>query len=228
MMSTLGIAEVRTTPLRTHDRDLSTVATVTGSDKVCVGSNRNVNGKKADRSVDTDRPLPPMPLITTPGLRAETMPPSISNASTDIITMLNGMSIPRPLSQSSTSSRFREHLADLDDTWSYTGYEGTPMVPSRSQTDSPTLGRGPESPPSTTSLADEVRRKQHLGSWTSNAPTQLSHYTAYHDGLATRSTPRTPPSTRNAGQASPAASSRWIEYDYPSGAGSSADRGRFQ
>ncbi|GAB7364964.1 hypothetical protein MBLNU230_g5748t2 [Neophaeotheca triangularis] len=103
---------------------------------------------------------------------------------------------PRPTSQHSStgSSRFREHLQA-------NSYEMADTSPRAAQTpidtDSPTLGReavGPVGPPT---LADQVRRKQHLMSW--------NNYPGAHEmeagddgveGTMRGASPRTPPGQR--------------------------------
>lgn len=142
-----------------------------------------------------DRPPPSLP----PGMRAEAggmaLPPAVykrpSNPSGEAVAMLDGTPIQRPVSQSSrTSSKFREHIAEMEDT---SFHRPTPTVtsatrcPKTPETDSPTLGRN--SGLSTTSLADQVRRRQHLMSWNSHE----SDPDGAEQEMAATMTPKSPP-----------------------------------
>jgi len=130
-----------------------------------------------------------------------------NNPSADSV-MLDGTPKQRPLSSSSSnrSPRFPEHLAEMEDTSQRTPPRqargpGSPRTP---DTDSPTMGRDPrvsirgQGP----SLADEVRRKQHLISWNTYDPQQAAQPTRDEDTAATV-IPRTPPSARSPDQVSP-------------------------
>lgn len=123
--------------------------------------------------------------ITPPGLKREgsgyILRPGVyrqpgANQSADPVAMLDGTPIQRPVSQGSRSgspSRFREHIAEMDGT-SRSPPRSPPSVNtpvSATAIDSPTLGReSGVSAVTTASLADEVRRRQHLMSWNNYDP----------------------------------------------------------
>ncbi|RMY38205.1 hypothetical protein D0866_02759 [Hortaea werneckii] len=162
--------------------------------------NRKPAGSEQTTSSESPRPVPP-------GVRAEgeyvTLPSTVyqrgSNPSADAMPMLDGTPINRPLSQSSRgSSRFREHIAEMEDT-SFRPVPGqAPPVrsPKTPDTDSPTLGRdsGLSGP---SSLSEQVRRKQHLMSWNSYE-TKLD---AADQSMEATMTPKTPPAAQGIGQA---------------------------
>ncbi|RMY50497.1 hypothetical protein D0865_06875 [Hortaea werneckii] len=173
-------------------------------------------GSEQTTSSESPRPVPP-------GVRAEggyvTLPATVyqrgSNPSADAVPMLDGTPIHRPLSQSSRgSSRFREHIAEMEDT-SFRPVPGQ-APPARSpkspDTDSPTLGRdsGLSGP---SSLSEQVRRKQHLMSWNSYE-TKLD---AADQSMEATMTPKTPPAAQGigqAGQVSPDTSGTPVDRDF--------------
>ncbi|KAI6814870.1 hypothetical protein KC367_g6051 [Hortaea werneckii] len=153
-------------------------------------------GSQQNTSGESPHPVPP-------GVRAEgfavTLPPTVyqrpSNPSADAVPMLDG----RPLSQSSRgSSRFREHIAEMEDTSlrPVPGQAPPARSPKTPDTDSPTLGRdsGLSGP---LSLSEQVRRKQHLMSWNSYE-TKLD---AGDQSTGATMTPKTPPAAQGNGQA---------------------------
>ncbi|KAI7486415.1 hypothetical protein KC351_g3367 [Hortaea werneckii] len=153
-------------------------------------------GSQQNTSGGSPHPVPP-------GVRAEgfavTLPPTVyqrpSNPSADAVPMLDG----RPLSQSSRgSSRFREHIAEMEDTSlrPVPGQAPPARSPKTPDTDSPTLGRdsGLSGP---LSLSEQVRRKQHLMSWNSYE-TKLD---AGDQSTGATMTPKTPPAAQGNGQA---------------------------
>ncbi|RMZ10872.1 hypothetical protein D0864_01159 [Hortaea werneckii] len=161
---------------------------------------KSAGGSEQMTSGGSPQPVPP-------GVRAEggavTLPPTVyqrpSNPSADAVPMLDGTPIQRPLSQSSRgSSRFREHIAEMEDT-SFRPVPGQ-APPARSpktpDTDSPTLGRdsGLSGP---SSLSEQVRRKQHLMSWNSY-DIKLD---AANQSMGATMTPETPPAAQGNGQA---------------------------
>ncbi|KAI7506973.1 hypothetical protein KC347_g7238 [Hortaea werneckii] len=161
---------------------------------------KSAGGSEQVTSGESPRPVPP-------GVRAEggavTLPPTVyqrpSNPSAEAVPMLDGMPIQRPLSQSSRgSSRFREHIAEMEDT-SFRPVPGQ-APPARSpktpDTDSPTLGRdsGLSGP---TTLSEQVRRKQHLMSWNSYE----TKPDAENQSMGATMTPKTPPAAQGSGQA---------------------------
>ncbi|TKA71677.1 hypothetical protein B0A55_07689 [Friedmanniomyces simplex] len=167
---------------------------------------------REENALVPDRPPPSLP----PGARAEKngmfLPATVykrpSNPSADTVAMLDSTPIKPPQSQSSgsRSPRFHEHVAEMEDTSSRA--PPSPAKDSRGprtpDTDSPTLGRdsnisargkGP-------SLADEVRRRQHLMSWNTYDPGQADRRGGNEEPSATM-VPRTPPTARSPEQVSP-------------------------
>ncbi|KAI7485497.1 hypothetical protein KC351_g3896 [Hortaea werneckii] len=189
---------------------------------------KSADGSEQMTSGESPHPVPP-------GVRAEggavTLAPTVyqrpSNPSADAVPMLDGTPIQRPLSQSSRgSSRFREHIAEMEDT-SFRPVPGQ-APPARSpktpDTDSPTLGRdsGLSGP---SSLSEQVRRKQHLMSWNSYE-TKLD---AGDQSMGATMTPKTPPAAQGngqAGQVSPDTSSTPLERDFVVSPLNSLDLGR--
>lgn len=87
--------------------------------------------------------------------------------------MLDSTPISSPQSGGSRSPRFKEHLPEMEDTSPSTA-QAPAQPPSNlaanriasPTTDSPTLGRQADFPPQQSgSMADRVRKKQHLMSW---------------------------------------------------------------
>ncbi|KAI6861721.1 hypothetical protein KC338_g5872 [Hortaea werneckii] len=189
---------------------------------------KSAGGSEQMTSGESPHPVPP-------GVRAEgvavTLPPTVyqrpSNPSADAVPMLDSTPIQRPLSQSSRgSSRFREHIAEMEDT-SFRPVPGQ-APPARSpktpDTDSPTLGRdsGLSGP---SSLSEQVRRKQHLMSWNSYETT----LDAEDQSMGATMTPKTPPAAQGngqAGQVSPDRSSTPLERDFVVSPLNSLDLGR--
>ncbi|KAI7525486.1 hypothetical protein KC316_g18434 [Hortaea werneckii] len=211
---------------------------------VTVGFYRGFSSAHANRQMELENMKPAGSEQTTmsesprpvpPGVRAEggyvTLPATVyqrgSNPSADAVPMLDGTPIHRPLSQSSRgSSRFREHIAEMEDT-SFRPVPGQ-APPARSpkspDTDSPTLGRdsGLSGP---SSLSEQVRRKQHLMSWNSYE-TKLD---AADQSMRATMTPKTPPSAQGigqAGQVSPDTSGTPVDRDFVVSPLNSLDLGR--
>ncbi|KAI6839745.1 hypothetical protein KC340_g3448 [Hortaea werneckii] len=190
--------------------------------------NKKPAGSEQTTSSESPRPVPP-------GVRAEgryvTLPATVyqrgSNPSADAVPMLDGTPIHRPLSQSSRgSSRFREHIAEMEDT-SFRPVPGQ-APPARSpkspDTDSPTLGRdsGLSGP---SSLSGQVRRKEHFMSWNSHE-TKLD---AADQSMEATMTPKTPPAAQGigqAGQVSPDTSGTPVDRDFVVSPLNSLDPGR--
>ncbi|KAK3686282.1 hypothetical protein LTR37_019965 [Vermiconidia calcicola] len=115
------------------------------------------------------RPKSYRPEPEAPGMRAEanltTLPATVYQVPRkpvpQRVTALEDSPTERPGSQASSdrASRFREHLGELGDNKSQSSADrnASPSI------DSPTLGRQAYAPPNAP-LADEVRRRQHLGS----------------------------------------------------------------
>lgn len=147
-----------------------------------------------------------------------------SNPSADAVAMLDGTPIKRPLSQSSDSrsSRFREHMVEMEDT----SFRPPPdnagkRDPRTPDTDSPTLGR--DSGLSGPSLNDDVRRRQHLMSWS----TYESNDVGQADGqMGSTMTPKSPPAARSPHQVSPDMSNAPRDSKFVVSPMGSIDRGR--
>lgn len=127
--------------------------------------------------------------------------------SADKVAMLDSTPIPRPdsrISGGSRSPRFKEHLSEMEDTSpvhtspALTGGTNRVTTPT---SDSPTLGH--HSGFSSTSMADAVRKRQHLMSW--------NNYDAQHasqpddSGVEATMAPKSPPAqaARSPQQVSP-------------------------
>ncbi|KAK6395103.1 hypothetical protein LTR65_001292 [Meristemomyces frigidus] len=174
---------VNTSPARGHTRSGSTAHDAFAP---FGGYYRGFSSTQADRQANEDRrktsetgrltPDRPPPSLP-PGVRAESagaiLPATVykrpSNPSADAVAMLDSTPVKRPVSQTSgsRSPRFREHIAAMEDTsfqprLDNAAEQRSPRTP---DTDSPTLGR--DSVLAGPSLSDDVRRKQHLMSWTS-------------------------------------------------------------
>jgi hypothetical protein len=132
------------------------------------------------------------------------------NPSADAVAMLDGTPVPRPASQTSgsRSPRFREHIADMEDT----SLARTP--PQRSETirstrspetDSPTLGRDSNLSlrGAATPLADQIRRRQHLMSWNAYDPRAATEGSTDGDQAMATIGPKTPPTARSPDKVSP-------------------------
>ena len=117
------------------------------------------------------------------------------NRSADKVAMLDSTPIPRPdsrMSGGSRSPRFKEHLSEMEDTSpvhpSPALSSGTTRI-TTTTSDTPTLGH--HSGFSSTSMADAVRRQQHLMSW--------NNYDAQHasqpddSGIEATMAPKSPP-----------------------------------
>ncbi|EMC93143.1 hypothetical protein BAUCODRAFT_158899 [Baudoinia panamericana UAMH 10762] len=185
-----------------------------------------------------DRPPPSLPL----GARTEggtgVLPAAVyqrpgvtGNPSADTVPMLDGTPVKRPASQasSSRSPRFIEHLAEMEDTSisPCPGIAGGQRYSTVESTDSPTLGRASEGSfcRSGPSVADELRRRQHLMSW--------STYNSGGRGIAGRGegteatiAPRRPPTQRVEGQVSPKSNSGTIDSRFVVSPMANVDYGR--
>ena len=172
-------------------------------------ANRYLQGEKA-RMIDAgrlepDRPPPSLP----PGMRAEgcgvmlpaTMYTRPSNPSGDVVAMLDGTPIQRPpLSQTSSgTSKFHEHIAEMEDTSSRPGTSSTAEQrrPRTPNTDSPTLGRGSGLSGPSMAMADEVRRKQHMMSWSTYETSVLEQNANRGERVGATMTPKSPSAARN-------------------------------
>ncbi len=159
-----------------------------------------------------DRLPPSLP----PGLRAEKsggmMPAGVyrrpGNHFEEIVAMLDGTPINRPQAPTpgSRSPRFHENIAEMEDTSNRTPPSPTKALrsPRTPDTDSPTLGRNSENSNrgNGPSLAEEVRRRQHLMSWNTYDPRQAEQAGGEEVSSATM-VPRTPPAVRSPDQVSP-------------------------
>ena len=137
-----------------------------------------------------------------PGVRAEgglfvkPAPPYMypPQASAEDIAMLDSTPIYRPISRSSRSRspRFHEHLAELEDSGSQRalspGRRGNSPI-----LDSPTVGRMHQ-PILSSSLADDVRRRQHIMSWNNHQPDVVDDV---DDSVEAMIGPRSPPANKS-------------------------------
>ncbi|KAK5677541.1 hypothetical protein LTS10_010113 [Elasticomyces elasticus] len=183
-----------------------------------------------------DRPPPSLPLTTRSEKGEFLLPATVyeqrGNPSADAVAMLDGTPIKRPKSQSSTSRspRFHEHLAEMEDTSNRTPPQpmngsGSPQSP---DTDSPTLGRDSDVSARSNgpSLAEEVRRRQHLMSWNTYDPRQAGQQGRYEDEETSATmVPRTPPSARSPDQVSPDLSNTPRDASFVVSPFGSVDRG---
>lgn len=197
-------------------------------------SKRMEEDQAADKAAEAarfspDRPPPSLP----PGSRAEggevVLPAAVyrqhPNGSGEAVAMLDGTPITRPLSQTSgSSSKFREHIAEMEDTSAYR-QPPQPVVPAARSpktpdNDSPTLGR--DSGVSPPSLADQVRRKQHLMSWNSYDSESFSA----EQPMGATMAPKSPPGVRSPEQVSPDRSNTPIDRSFIVSPMNSLDLGR--
>ncbi|KAK5712423.1 hypothetical protein LTR15_012003 [Elasticomyces elasticus] len=191
---------------------------------------------KEENTLVPDRPPPSLPPATRSEKGEFLLPATVyqqrGNPSADAVAMLDGTPIKRPKSQFSTSRspRFHEHLAEMEDTSNRTpprpmNGSGSPQSP---DTDSPTLGRdsnvsarsnGP-------SLAEEVKRRQHLMSWNTYDPRQAGQQGGHEDeDPSATMVPRTPPSARSPDQVSPDMSNTPRDASFVVSPFGSVDRG---
>jgi hypothetical protein len=147
-----------------------------------VGFYRGISNAYADQNVEDERDhsnrlrgleqtVPP-PTAESPGVRAKGGPyilpattyQRLQKSAVPDVAMLDGTPISRPGAprSDSRSPRFHEQFAELEGTASLRPHtqRSTDNSPT---TDSPTLGRGPQSAVGVP-FADEVRRRQHLAS----------------------------------------------------------------
>ena len=189
-----------------------------------VGFYRGFDNSYADYGNEAE-PSKPAPL--RPGQRAEggtsILPPSVYQRppkhSEEPVTMLDSTPIQRPASRSSSSRspRFREHMVEMEDTSSSYDRASSPSV------DSPTLGRQSELTLNA-SLADDVRRRQHLMSWNNYDPPHSKAGT--EDQMGATMGRRARPAARIHEQASPDMSGGTRDSEYvvsPLGSLSSKD-----
>lgn len=97
------------------------------------------------------------------------------------------------------SPRFHEHIAEMDDTsQARITLANAATPPKDHDTESPTLGRDelrkPSASGSKATLADDVRRRQHLMSWNNYDPDQPSASGSKGEEIGPTMAPRTPPS----------------------------------
>lgn len=105
------------------------------------------------------------------------------NPSADEVTMLDSTPIARPISSASgpRSPRFREHIAEMEDTSIRTPPSrmgrNSQKSPSTPNTDSPTLGRvsGGTASRFAVPLAAAVTKRQYLLSWSTYDPQDIEH-----------------------------------------------------
>lgn len=187
----------------------STETTSNGSDKVCLGYYRGVTDLQADSRGRDDGRQTIQIGFEAPHVQDETelavLPtsthrPSIED-SRESVAMLDSTPIKRPVSRSSgsRSPRFHEHIAELEDT-------GSPPTPTSYNrltsaiSDSPTLGRQ-ASAAWNPSLADDVRRRQHLMAWNNYDANVTSEGTDVE--LDSTMVPKAPPAPRSLEEVSP-------------------------
>ena len=141
-------------------------------------------------------------------------PPAMSR-SADKIAMLDSTPVSRS-SCGARSPRFPEHLPEMEDTsfrhsqpqapsYPYTYPAAPPSAITRittPTTDSPTLGRQGYPQPQQSSLADDLRRKQHLMAWNNYDASHASGNAGEGEAHEMEATmvPKTPPATARSPQ----------------------------